>query len=150
MIKRVDHTSFTVSDMDRSIQFYHDLLGFAFVTEQGGKVPYLSDITGFDQADLRVVFLKPTPTSDTLLELIQYRWPVGTKADVRTCNPGSAHICMIVEGIHSEYDRLNAAGVRFRSPPVPITAGKNKGGFALYFEDPDGITLEFLQPGPGS
>ena len=41
-------------------------------------------------------------------------------------------------------------GVKFRSAPVPITAGRNKGGFALYFEDPDGITLEFLQPGPGA
>ena len=57
---------------------------------------------------------------------------------------------MIVDDIHGEYERLNAAGVKFRSAPVPITAGRNKGGFALYFEDPDGITLEFLQPGPGA
>jgi len=150
LIKRVHHTSFTVSDMDRSLRFYRDLLGFEFINEQGGKVPYLSVITGFEEADLRVVFLRPTPTSETFLELIQYRWPIGVKADVRTCNPGSAHICLIVDDIHAEYERLHAEGVKFRSPPVPITAGRNKGGFALYFEDPDGITLELLQPGPGA
>ena len=33
-------------------------------------------------------------------------------------------------------------------PPVAITAGANLGGFACYFHDPDGITLELLQPSP--
>ncbi len=148
LIKRVHHTSFTVADMDRSVHFYRDLLGYEFINEQGGKLPYLAEITSFAEADLRVVFLRPTPETDTFLELIQYRWPVGAPADVRTCNPGSAHICMIVDGIHGEYERLRAAGVKFRSAPVAITAGRNKGGFSVYFEDPDGITLEFIQPAP--
>jgi catechol 2,3-dioxygenase-like lactoylglutathione lyase family enzyme len=39
-------------------------------------------------------------------------------------------------------------GVLFRNPPVAITEGTNAGGFACYFEDPDGITLELLQPSP--
>jgi len=38
--------------------------------------------------------------------------------------------------------------VRFANPPVAITAGANNGGFACYFRDPDGITLELLQPSP--
>ena len=31
-------------------------------------------------------------------------------------------------------------------PEVYVTAGVNKGGYAVYFTDPDGITLEFVQP----
>ena len=42
-------------------------------------------------------------------------------------------------------DRIAAEGVRFRNPPVEITAGANRGGYACYFHDPDGITLELLQ-----
>jgi hypothetical protein len=37
-------------------------------------------------------------------------------------------------------------GVSFRNPPVKITEGANKGGWACYLHDPDGITLELLQP----
>jgi len=33
---------------------------------------------------------------------------------------------------------------------VAITAGANRGGFAAYFTDPDGITLELLQPPPAT
>ena len=148
MIRRTHHTSFTVKDMDRSVAFYRDLLGMELVGEQGGKVPYLATITGFEGADLRVVFVKPTPDSDFMIELIQYRHPVGTPADVRTCNPGSAHICFVVTGIHEMHERLSAAGVAFKSAPVPIVAGRHTGGFAVYLTDPDGITLELLQLPP--
>jgi len=53
-----------------------------------------------------------------------------------------------VEDIHAEYNRLLRAGVKFRSEPIPITAGINKGGATVYFLDPDGVTLELLQPPP--
>jgi catechol 2,3-dioxygenase-like lactoylglutathione lyase family enzyme len=41
-------------------------------------------------------------------------------------------------------------GVRFRSEPVAIEAGINKGGYTVYFLDPDDITLEIIQPPPRS
>ena len=148
MIRRTHHTSITVKDMDRSIEFYRDLLGMEFIGEQGGKVPYLSTVTGFADADLRVVFFKPVPDSDYLIELIQYRHPVGTPADVRTCNPGAAHICFVVTEIHEMYERVSSAGVGFKSAPVPIVAGRHKGGFCVYMTDPDGVTLELLQLPP--
>ena len=39
-----------------------------------------------------------------------------------------------------------AQGVRFKSPPVTITAGPNKGGLVAYLFDPDGYMLELFQP----
>jgi hypothetical protein len=41
---------------------------------------------------------------------------------------------------------MKALGVQFKSEPNYITAGVNKGGWAVYFTDPDGITLEMVQP----
>ena len=53
--------------------------------------------------------------------------------------------------IHATFERLRAAGVAFKSAaPVAITAGANRGGHAVYFTDPDGITLELLQPPAGA
>ena len=37
--------------------------------------------------------------------------------------------------------RMCEEGVAFRNPPVEITAGANRGGYACYFHDPDGITI---------
>ena len=57
-------------------------------------------------------------------------------------------MAFVVDDIHVEYSRLCQAGVRFRSEPVAIVAGVNRGGASVYFLDPDGITLELLQPPP--
>ncbi len=46
------------------------------------------------------------------------------------------------------YERMKALGVRFKSEPVRITAGRNEGGWTVYFLDPDDITLEMVQPSP--
>jgi hypothetical protein len=43
---------------------------------------------------------------------------------------------------------LQHAVWNFVPPPVKIEEGRNKGGFAVYLRDPDGITLEFLQSPP--
>jgi hypothetical protein len=39
--------------------------------------------------------------------------------------------------------------VKFLSAPVPITAGVNAGAYAVYLRDPDGFTIELVQPAPG-
>lgn len=42
---------------------------------------------------------------------------------------------------------MRSLGVRFKSPaPNGITEGVNQGGYSIYFFDPDGITLELVQP----
>ena len=63
MIRRVHHTSFTVSDMDRSLAFYRGLLGMEVIGDQGGKGGYLAAVVGFPDVDMRVVFVRPTPDS---------------------------------------------------------------------------------------
>ena len=149
MIARVHHTSFTVAEMDRSLAFYRDLLGMEVIGDQGGKGSYLATVTGFPDVEMRVVFLKPTPTSEHIIELIQYHAPMGTPADVRTCNPGAGHICFVVEDLHSVHAKLSQAGVPFKSEPVAIAAGRHKGGYTIYGTDPDGVTIEFIQLPPG-
>ena len=151
MIRRMHHTSLTVADMERSLGFYRDLLDMPVVADQGGKGGYLAKVTGFTDVDLRVVFVKPTPGAYTpgytgeLIELIEYRSPKGTPADVRTCNPGAAHLCFVIDDIHPLYEKLHSAGITFRSEPQAIVAGRHKGGFSCYLLDPDGVTIELMQ-----
>ena len=144
------HFSFTVSDLDRSIEFYCGLLGMELIHRQRQANPYTERLVAYEGADLAVAMLRipncPVDVSGHHLELIQYLHPAGQPIDTATNRPGVAHLAFAVDDIHPMYDRLVAAGVPFKSEPVPIEAGRNKGGFAVYFNDFDGIPLELLQP----
>jgi len=152
-ISEIWHFSFTVKDLERSVAFYQDLLGMEVVHRQVGNNPYTRTLVGFPDAHIKVALLRipggPEPRSGHVLELIQYVSPQGEKIDTRTCNPGTAHMCFVVDDIQSAYAALKAKGVRFKSEPVAITEGRNKGGYSVYFLDPDDITLELHQPAPG-
>jgi catechol 2,3-dioxygenase-like lactoylglutathione lyase family enzyme len=144
-ISGADHTSFTVSDLDRSLEFYAGLLGCELVGQREIRNQYFRDIVGFADSVVRAAWLR-IPGSDHQLELFEYVKPRGVAADTRTNNPGSAHIAFFVEDLQAAYDELRAKCVRFRSPPVYIDAGAGQGGYALYMLDPDGITIELYQP----
>ena len=151
MIADVFHLSFTVSDIDRSIDWYTRLLGLELVHRQRQDNAYTQTLVGFPGAVLEVAQLVVPgvlPARSThMLELVEYVTPRGDRrADLPTNDVGCAHLALMVTDIHSRYARMTEAGVTFRNPPVNITEGANAGGFACYFHDPDGITLELLQP----
>jgi catechol 2,3-dioxygenase-like lactoylglutathione lyase family enzyme len=67
---------------------------------------------------------------------------------MRTCNPGSPHLCFVTDDIQTAYEELRSKGVQFNVAPVRILSGPSAGGYDAYFLDPDGITLELSQPAP--
>jgi len=138
------HTSFTVRDLERSLRFYRDLLGFPVAREAEFQGEMISRITGLPGTQMKWALVK---AGDHLLELIQYFSPAGTdfNASMRTSDIGSAHVCFHVRDLPELYRCWSAAGVRFVSEPVPLETGPNTGGFVVYLRDPDGYTLELLQ-----
>lgn len=145
-VSGADHTSFTVSNLDRSLEFYMGVLGCELLWRRDEITSqYFRDIVGLPDCVVRGAHLK-IPGSDHHIELFEYVKPRGVPADVRTNNPGSSHLAFYVADLRSAYEELKAKGVRFRSAPVVIDAGANKGGCAVYLHDPDGITVELFQP----
>jgi len=142
VIINVNHTSFTVSDLDRSISFYRNLLGLELISLTGRDPAFSEKVTGIPGANLKIAYLQ---APGHRLELIQYLSPSGEKLDCRTNNIGSAHLAFDVDNLPALYADLKAKGVQFKSEPLEVPAGPNKGTMAVYFTDPDGITLEFLQ-----
>jgi lactoylglutathione lyase len=150
MIVNYFHFSFTVSNLERSIAFYRDILGMKLVHTMVHDQPYTSVQIAFRNALLKVALLTiegiPQSRSGHLLELIEYVTPRGVPTDTTTNRPGAAHLAFQVDDLRAEYERMKALGVRFKSEPVKITAGRNEGGWTIYFLDPDNITLEMVQP----
>ena len=150
MLVNLFHFSFTVSNIERSVEFYRDILGLKLVHRMTHDQPYTSTQVGFPNALLKVALFTldqfPKTPSGHMLELIEYVNPRGEPTDTSTNRPGAAHIAFQVSDLQAEYRRLKGLGVRFKSEPVYIAAGRNEGGYTIYFLDPDNITLELVQP----
>ena len=140
-----DHTSFTVSNLERSLEFYVGLLGCQVLWQREITDQYFRDIVGMPDAVVKAAHLAIPGTTHNL-ELFEYVVPRGTTADVRNNNPGSSHLAFYVDDLPAAYRELQAQGVRFRSAPIMIDKGVNTGGYSVYMLDPDGITVELFQP----
>lgn len=137
------HVGLTVSDLERSLAFYRDLLGFTVRYERGEvTAEYMPRLVGLPGARLKIAGLD---LPGLHLDLIEYLAPPGAVAAGATCDVGNGHLGFTVDDIWAAYRQLVAAGVRFKSEPIGITQGPNQGGWAVYFTDPDGITLEMIQ-----
>jgi catechol 2,3-dioxygenase-like lactoylglutathione lyase family enzyme len=145
-VRRTHHVGFTVASIERSLAFYHGLLGMEITGQQVGTAEYLSRVVGFPGVQLKLAFLR-APGDDHVLELLEYVSHPGEPLPRETNRPGSRHLCFVVDDIGAVFRDLSAKGVEFISPePALITAGVNRGARAAYFRDPDGHALELFQP----
>lgn len=143
------HASWTVADMGRSLAFYVDMLGLEIVHEQIQDNAYTRKLVGVSDARLHVVLLKipghDPGRSGHVIELVEYQHPKGARLDTTPSNICAAHFAFIVDDAADMHRQLSTAGVSFVSPPVAITAGRNRGGYTCYLRDPDGFVLEIFQ-----
>jgi catechol 2,3-dioxygenase-like lactoylglutathione lyase family enzyme len=138
-----NHTSFTVSDIDRTLAFFRDALGFE-VTSKGPRSPSLIQaITGVEGAEVLIAYVRGPGHS---IELIQYIKPE-TRSSVRPqpCDTGFSHIAYDVDDIDAAIQAARDHSVEPIGPVVAIDQGPNRGSRVAYLRDPDGITIEFIE-----
>ena len=141
-VRGFHHTSFTVSDIDRSVAFYRDVLGMELVAQSvEGSGEIVDKILGMPGARVKTAFLT---AGGHMLELFQYLNPMGRPYDRRTCDVGPTHIALLVSDIHEGYRTLSAKGVPFKSAPQAFEKD-GETHWACYMTDPDGITVELYQ-----
>lgn len=144
MFTGMHHISLSVRHLETSIAFYEQFGFRAETIRHSVANDYFRAIVAFPDAVVHTAMLRgPYPVR---LELMQYAQPQGTTLDLATNNVGSAHICFLVADIRAETERLKHNGVRFKSDVVTIDAGPNAGASGVYLLDPDGYTMELLQP----
>jgi catechol 2,3-dioxygenase-like lactoylglutathione lyase family enzyme len=146
-VESVAAVGMTVSDIDRSVEFYTKVLTFDKVSDDEVAGEGYEQLEGVFGLRMRVVRLR---LGDETLELTEYLAPKGRPfpADSRSNDLWFQHVAIITSDMDRAYQLLRQNKVQHAStgPQVLPAWNKNAGGIkAFYFKDPDGHALEILQ-----
>src|SRR5438045_3359366 len=114
MIIGFDHTSFTVTDIDRSVTFWRDALGFTVASVSPRSGDWQGHVTGVRGAELMVAHLYGYGQH---IEFIQYLRPIEERSKLQPNIPGAAHVCLAVDDIDKTWNELIAAGATAQGEP---------------------------------
>lgn len=144
MIGTMHHSSRTVSDIERSLAFYRDILGFRVVEDISSGEDGIQRASTTPGSRLRIVMLD---AGGSRVELIEFLEAEGKPYDHPPAlnDVGSSHIAFEPEDMDAAYARLVARGVRFASPPQVTWRGAGRYWRAAIFYDPDGFDLALFK-----
>ncbi len=147
MITDLHHTTLFVTDLDRSLGFYVDTLGFELVNENRDRAgPFLDEVCAVDDVRINLALIR---AGGEIIELIEVLSPASLPSDANEQRFGIARVGFEVDDIESTVAELRTKGVEFMSEIVSVIAEPGQhyaGGKAIFFQDPDGIILELQQP----
>ena len=126
----VGHLALKVRDLDKSLNFWRDRVGFQ-------EMHRLKR----DNGDTWLVYLRITDTQ--FLELFP-----GAATDIAPDEDanGVLHICLDIEDLDVEISRLEKAGIKIVSP-IKGGIDNNRGA---WIHDPDGNRIELMEMHPNS
>lgn len=140
-MKEIRHTGIVVTDMDKALKFYRDLLGLKVVQDFTEQSEYIDKVLGLSGVNLRMV--KLVADDDSMVELLYYISHPGEAPKKRQiCDIGCSHIAFTVDNLDKEYNRLSQEGVRFNSPPQTSSDSYARVAFC---RDPDGTSIELVE-----
>jgi catechol 2,3-dioxygenase-like lactoylglutathione lyase family enzyme len=144
-IVAADHTGITVINLERSLAFWRDLLGFELSHRAHQKGELAEKITGVPGAEIQLAVLK-TSTGHRI-ELLEYLAPADRRhIEPRPCDVGSVHVALTVDDLDAVLAAIAPFGWKPAGSPQTLTIGPNAGKRVIYVRDADGTTIEFMQP----
>ncbi len=129
-LKGFEHVGMSVSNIDKSLAFYVDLLGLRLVVRRPGQVG------GFEFCFL--------DAGNCMLEIMGPATGALLAEDVAYGRAGLRHLTFCFDSIEETYARLQDAGVEMLEPPREAF-NKDIIGKVAFCRDPDGIMIELCE-----
>ncbi|AXY02927.1 lactoylglutathione lyase [Vibrio alfacsensis] len=121
------HTMVRVTDLDKSIEFYTNVLG-------------MSVLERFENTEYRytLVFVGNADQPDSATIELTYNW------DTHSYDLGNAfgHFALGCEDIYAACDKIKALGGNVTREPGPMKGGETH---IAFIKDPDGYQIELIQ-----
>jgi catechol 2,3-dioxygenase-like lactoylglutathione lyase family enzyme len=136
------------TDLDRSTEFYADVLGFMPLARFASGPRDGSGLRMGPDIDWEMAYLDdPRGSFDFAVDLVQWKRPPGAGTPYAAANNlGIYRMAMLTDDIDGAYDALRDRGVRCVTPPATLEMGPRVPPLkALMFSDPDGTTLELIE-----
>jgi catechol 2,3-dioxygenase-like lactoylglutathione lyase family enzyme len=140
----VNHVGLTVTDLDRSVAFYRDVVGLEVQLDRvrtGGE--WFDTLTENSGAVIGVAMLVD---GDFCLQLVEYEQGGVTPSVTGHNRVGNVHVSINVVDVAAKREEIIAAGFE----PTPLVDLPVPGGRSFYVRDPDGVPVEFMQLEPSS
>jgi catechol 2,3-dioxygenase-like lactoylglutathione lyase family enzyme len=139
-----DHTGITVSNLERSLAFWRDVLGFELSHTAHQKGELARQITGVEDAEIKLAVVRAP--GGHKIELLEYLAPADRKrASLRPCDVGSVHVALLVHDLDAVLEGIAASDWKAAGKPQTLQSGPNAGKRVVYVRDPDGTTIELMQ-----
>jgi catechol 2,3-dioxygenase-like lactoylglutathione lyase family enzyme len=149
MFTAVHHFGISVSDMDRAIAFWGQLLGTSARDRRVVDAPFIGQLLGYPQLRIEIAWID-LPGGGAL-ELVQHFDRAEQAYEPGTAHAGAAHVCLAVDDLDRALAHALSHGARQVSQAmVEIPGGVNKGARHVYVLDPDGVNIELRQPPPAA
>lgn len=148
MLNRIVHVGLTVTNIEKSIAFYRDVLGLEFQGQMIMEGDSTEKLFGMSPCKVKVAYLIGNEKMNMpTIELIQFETQLKEEPEIRLNKTSISEVCFCVSNIEEVYSQLKERGVEFLSPPQYFDLssqgfGRSK---AVYFRDPDGIILELME-----
>jgi catechol 2,3-dioxygenase-like lactoylglutathione lyase family enzyme len=143
----LDHVGFAVSSLDRATEWYTRFLGEPPMMRKVWDIEYLGRVLKMPGAKIECAFWELP--GGTVLELIEYIVPPPGLVDMATQNVGNGHLCLVVDDLDADLERLRRDVGLEGISSTEIPWGPYAGGKACYLRDPDGISIQLMQMRPG-
>ena len=124
---RLLHTMLRVSNLDRSIEFYTQVLGMKLLRQKE-----------YPEGEFTLAFVGYGEESDTAVIELTYNW--GTES--YDLGNGYGHVALGVDDIYATCDELKRRGGKVTREPGPMQHGKT---VIDLVEDPDGYKIELIE-----
>lgn len=135
----------TVADMDSTIKFYHDLLGFDFKGDMKfASNPAILDMTGAGPHASNREMIAVVPGTKATWAFYEYKGMQRTPFHLRVPDPGAPAVALRVTDIEGLLKRMRAAGVKVTSKDGALVQ------FApnirnIFVVDPNGLNIELFE-----
>ena len=138
-----NHTAFVVTDLDRTIAFFRDLIGLELLSRARRDPKLIQDITGLGGADLEIAYLRGFGHS---IELIRYDAPAERGGGLpKIYQDGAGHLAIDVVDADAAVTAAQGYGLRLVGEIITIDGGPNKGRKVVYLQSEDGLSIEFIE-----